>query len=533
MASRRDELNAYSFARKRTVASFLKPLPSGSMESAPRPLRTLLPTIILGMLILVGFGACGIIKPSAPQGWDSPGEKVIVGDKSTTRYVVLSGPKGKDGKPTKRLYPVLNLASAKLLLDPEKFDVVKVKESELDNGKITKGPTIGIPYAPDRLPSAEDAAEKKVWAYCERPGEKGQTQQATFVMSGDDSYREDLVDGPQRLDEKKSLYVQDEEGNDYLVDENGMAHRLEALFAHKQAGMPITPQKDAEMEDLLRRILFGLGAEPQKVSQQWMDTLLKDPLPIFFPPLESVAGQPAQTTAVPEEHRVIGRVLETRDDGGTQKFVVLKDKLAPVSDFLAELLLEGPTGALAGDVSEAVRVGQASIAPSKEGFMEKIQGKESVWPKAVSTRANNTEELDGKHVICSAYHGGEKEIHGQKLGVPDLSTWAGTEYPAPVSEGGRGSYVSPGSGLLYTEVTGKSKDGSLFLITDTGLRYAVQVNNDTDEKAGKSGQEVNQAQIRLGYQSIAQPPLVPKEWSQLLSAGPKLTTGAARQPQGA
>src|SRR5690606_38552096 len=95
MASRRDELNAYNFARKRTVASFLKPLPNGSVESAPRPLRTVVPSMVLGMLILAGFGACGIIKPAAPKGWDNVGEKVIVGDKSTTRYVVLEGEKDR------------------------------------------------------------------------------------------------------------------------------------------------------------------------------------------------------------------------------------------------------------------------------------------------------------------------------------------------------------------------------------------------------------------------------------------------------
>lgn len=531
MASRRDELNAYSFARKRTVASFLKPLPSGSVESAPRPLRTLLPTIILGMLILVGFGACGIIKPTAPSGWDNPGEKVIVGDKSTTRYVVLKGPKDENGNDTKRLHPVLNLASAKLLLDPAKFEVVKVKESELDNGRIPKGPTIGIPYAPDRLPSAADARKAKVWAFCERPGEKGQSEQAAFVMSEGDSHRDDLVDGPQRLTEKKSLYVQDEEGNDYLVDERGVTHRLDAAFGYEQAVPNVPQDKKQELDEILRRILFGQGAEPQKVSQEWMDTLIEDPLPIFIPPLLN-AGQKANTTKVPEEHRVIGRVLETSNDGGTQKYVVLQNELQPVSDFVAELLLEGPTGRLAGEYTEAVRVGQASISPSDEGFMEKIQGKKVMWPTESSVRANKVEDPEGNRVICSVYHGKDLELEGKSLGVPEMSTWAGTSYPAPITEGGRAAYVSPGSGLLYKQVTGEAKDGSLFLITDTGLRYAVQVNNDSSEKAGNAEQEQNQAQIRLGYQSIAQPPLVPKEWSQLLSAGPKLDTESALQPQG-
>ena len=73
---------------------------------------------------------------------------MIIASESTTRYVVLK----TDGK--SQLHPVLNMASAKLLLDAGKGEVVNVDESVLDNGKIPHGATIGIPYAPDRLPSA-------------------------------------------------------------------------------------------------------------------------------------------------------------------------------------------------------------------------------------------------------------------------------------------------------------------------------------------------------------------------------------------
>ena len=48
MASRRDELNAYTFAKRRTVAAFLQPSPTGSEEGAPRPLRAVLPGAIVG-----------------------------------------------------------------------------------------------------------------------------------------------------------------------------------------------------------------------------------------------------------------------------------------------------------------------------------------------------------------------------------------------------------------------------------------------------------------------------------------------------
>lgn len=72
MASRRDELNAYTFAKKRTVAAFLQPSPTGTEEGAPRPLRAVLPSMVAGALILAGFGAYGMFKPTAPRTGTSP-----------------------------------------------------------------------------------------------------------------------------------------------------------------------------------------------------------------------------------------------------------------------------------------------------------------------------------------------------------------------------------------------------------------------------------------------------------------------------
>ena len=178
MASRRDELNAYTFARRRLVSQFLRPDPNGTEEGAPRPLRAVVPGAIVTAVVLAVFGAWGMFSPTAPQNWDQPGENIIISSKSTTRYVVLK----TNGKT--QLHPVLNMSSAKLLLTPDKGKVINVAESVLDNGKIPHGPTLGIPYAPDRLPEAKEAGSAKRWAVCERPGEGGRAiQKAAFVFA--------------------------------------------------------------------------------------------------------------------------------------------------------------------------------------------------------------------------------------------------------------------------------------------------------------------------------------------------------------
>src|SRR5437870_3798781 len=94
MASRRDELNAYTFARKRMVGAFLQPSVGGNDEDAPRPVRAVLPSIVVAAVITAGFGMWGVIKPSAPVGWND-GKSIIQGKDSTTRYVVLPDPTTK------------------------------------------------------------------------------------------------------------------------------------------------------------------------------------------------------------------------------------------------------------------------------------------------------------------------------------------------------------------------------------------------------------------------------------------------------
>lgn len=141
----------------------------------------------------------------------------------------------------------------------------------------------------------------------------------------------------------------------------------------------------------------------------------------------------------------------------------------------------------------------------------------------------------GNGVSCSVYKGTSTKYPGtDKLGypngVPDMTTWVGKDYPAKIAPGAT-AYVTPGSGLLYRQVsTPASTSGSLFLVTDTGLRYSIPENNDGGNKAGKADQEQGQSQLRLGYKG-AHPPLVLKAWSELLSAGPSLDANSAKKPQ--
>ncbi|MFF5448305.1 type VII secretion protein EccB [Streptomyces sp. NPDC012888] len=526
MASRRDELNAYTFAKRRTVAAFLQPSATGTEEGAPKPLRAVVPGLVVGALVLAGFGAWGMFDPKAPKDWDKPGTKVIVGKDSTTRYVVLN----TGGQP--RLHPVLNLASARLLLDPGKFDVIQVDDKVLDSGKPPRGPIIGIPYAPDRLPSAKEAGTPKRWAVCQQPGGNGKgVQTATFVLAEREA---GLMDGPGKLADGQVMYVRartagpnnTEVTTRWLVDATGTKYRF--------------PENTPEAVTLTNA-LVGSGT-PQLVTQEWLDTLATGE-ELGFPKLEARAGTDANVPGLVTADNKVGMVLLARTGSGPQHYVVLPGKVSRVSSFVAWLLINAPATNALDMHGKAREVDLQSLRPDGSQFYEKKR-----WPRTQSGQVNGrtgaaqTQGAEARDTVCNVL----RSVDGQ--GRATLSTWAGTSFPVDISASGTSSYVTPGSGLLYTQFQGRQAKGGggLFLVTDTGLRYAVQTNGDSDAEQSQIGAapsaspgaggeegppEASFAQARLGYKDIT-PALVPIAWSEFLSKGPRLDTNAARQPQG-
>ncbi|MEV0094313.1 type VII secretion protein EccB [Streptomyces sp. NPDC050738] len=538
MATRKDELSAYSFARKRTVAAFLAPSPGGSEEGAPRPLKTVMPSLIVGVVLVVGCVGWGVIKPSAPKGWDEPGKYIIVDSDSTTRYVVLPD-KGPGGKVTPTLHPVLNYASAKLLLDKGKGEVLEVKGSEIDKSGIAHGATLGVPYAPDRLPTAADAEKAKVWAVCERPavGTSMNIDRAVFVLNEKDA---SAVTDPAKgaLGPADVLYVVDSTTEkQYIVDSKGT--RFEVGHAPAVAGTPAGIRQDQ-----LTTAVMGGAPNPQRVSKEWLDSLNKG-VDIDFP---AVPGQ-GETTSVPkmpQNAQKVGQVLQSQDAQGTQFYVVLQDHVAVVSPFVAQLLrgVPGASQLYADGSTDPVKVNAGDMITANGGRATSFYGNKG-WPKAAPKWANTSEPAAGlkaRNTACSVYKG---TIAGGK--APELTAWAGSAYPKNVVADSLNAFVSSGSGLLFQEVSGTvAGGGATYLLTDTGLRYALPATNDStadksksttanssssSSSTGEDASETDKARTRLGYEKVALVAPVPATWAEFIPKGPTLDTGAASQPQ--
>ncbi|MQY16174.1 hypothetical protein SRB5_63700 [Streptomyces sp. RB5] len=507
MASRRDELNAYTFAKRRLVGQFLQPNPTGTEEGAPKPLRGVLPGMIIAVVILAVFGAIGMFKPKAPKDWDAAEKNIIRVSDSSTFYVVLRTNK----KP--QLHEVLNLASARLLLRPG-ADIIDVDEDILDASKLPRGATLGIQNAPDRLPSAEEVGKKKRWAVCQRSTDGARAvQKAAYVLSAADSGR---VGGKDKLTGGEVLFVQGPDDKLYIVDRQGTKYAF-----------PDGPDQQG-----LVQLIIGNDTRPQRVTTEWLATLHTGD-PIEFPQVEGLGGptQAAGVDNLENNERRVGMVLSASSGATTRQFVVLTDRVAPVSDFTAYLLLNSPQAVALDTKGKAAEVSSGSFTAGEP------YGTEYNWPEDKASAVNEAALEEGnRNVICNVLD----EVTGSN--ATKLFTWAGTDLPAPLAIGSP-SYVSPGSGQLYRQSSGASAStGSTFLVTDKGLRYAVQSNQDSQEgfcgvgtddaarQKNKAEAEENTSQKRLNYDTV-QPKPIPGEWSDFLPTGPRLSTADACQPQ--
>ncbi|GAA2808836.1 type VII secretion protein EccB [Kitasatospora paracochleata] len=531
MASRRDELNAYTFARKRMVGAFLQPSGGGNDEDAPRPVRAVLPSIVVGAVIVAGFGMWGVIKPAAPLHWDE-GKNIIQGKTSTTRYVLL--PEGEGANRHMVLHQVLNMSSARLVL-PAGAQVMIVADDVLDKYKW-RGATIGIPYAPDKLPKDTDAGQTKTWSVCDRLTADANTQaavnQAVFVAAGDE--QKTLADPKRRVGDGQSLFVMGpntgnppDNPSKFLVDGNGVRHA-------------VGTDGSKDTKSSLERALFGDGAQAQQVTANWLETLVNGSAITFptipgFDPAKQVASSLTQISK--PEDRKVGRLLSFQKSA---YYVVGVDRLFQVTPFQAELIRLDPALKLVYGGSSPTF---ADMSPAdRDALQSKIDPAGMAAAKDLPTDKAPAINIgkDARNVICSSFDGMDNKTIKR-------SVWAGTEYPATFSSGSASAHVTPGHGVLYRAFDGdnpQDSSGSDFLITETGLRYSLPANNDggqggasptapaAPDQAPGDKKEANESQARLGYKSVA-PVMVPGPWSRLVPAGPVLDTNTAVQAQNA
>jgi type VII secretion protein EccB len=261
--------------------------------------------VMLAVLVAAGFGIYGLVTKVGGDDWRQHGS-VIVERETGASYIYLNG----------TLYPTLNLASA-MLAAPVPSTIHRVASKSLSD--VPRGGTIGIPGAPDSLPSA-DRAIALPWTVCTRTDTSGNVD----VVSADLAIGVGATGGDRLTD--NGLLVRDTgPGLPYLVYQ-GRRHLIAS--------------------DAIINAAFG-GAETVNVDPAWINALPAggDIAPI---PVERRGEHSAAIDGLRN-----GDVVAHQTPSGEQKYLVLDDGVYPIYGLQWAVIV---AGAPAGEQIEPIPI---------------------------------------------------------------------------------------------------------------------------------------------------------------------------------
>lgn len=436
------------------------------------PLRTQSRAVLTGALILVtGLIGCFLFSLFRPGG--SAGNDTVLADRSTAALYVRVG---------EQLHPVLNLTSARLIAG-KADNPTTVKTSEID--KFPRGNLLGIPGAPERM--VQNTANGADWTVCDAVSG---TATGVTVIAGQ------LATGDERalpLAPGQAVLVHNPAGptpGDWL------------LWDGKRSPIDLA---DRAVTDAL-----GLGAQipaPRPIAAGLFNAIPE--APALTAPGIADAGAPtsfALSTPVP-----IGGVVAAYDADNTARYyAVLSDGLQPVSPVLASILRNTNSYGL----DQAPRIGPDEV--SRMPVSHAIDT--AAYPDATVTLVAPS----AAPVTCAQWikPAGATESKLMVLAGAALPVADGLHAVDLVGAGNNGTatrvVTAPGSGYFVQTVgaePGSPTAGSLFWVSDTGVRYGIDTAGD------------NKVVEALGLTSPARP--IP--WSILtqFAAGPTLSRGDA------
>jgi type VII secretion protein EccB len=400
VASKSDLLEAQSFSRRRLLTAFVSGAPGGKELEPAKPLRAVVIAIVLTAAVLLAGAFYGMIQPGLPQGWQN-GRLVIAKD-TGARYVSVKGV----------LHPVINTASARLLIPSSEFAIVTTDSSSLSG--IAIGQPVGIVGAPDALPPTS-ALVNTGWTAC---------------VADDGGVATALSTTPAAAATARAAVVENDGAR--FVIAGGLRYPVDA----------------ANADAVLRAA--GIDAlAPVLVSSEWLN--LFSPGTTLEPLIVTDAGSAVAGDALPDGPLLVGEVIHTSGSPEDQRFLVQPDgSLATLSPLAWQLYQLG-----SGRNTSTVRdVPAAAVAGYKTA--EKPAGGTD-WPRDGFTA------LTGSERPCALLTAGDD---GRPTTVLAAAA-AGRELKAGVS-------VQAGHGALVRAAgRGAGSAGMLTLVDATGTAYAL------------------------------------------------------------
>ncbi|BCJ62455.1 type VII secretion protein EccB [Micromonospora endophytica] len=457
MPSRQDQLHSYQFTIQRVVAAVVMRETDPPQSPFRRLAGAALASVLVAAIGLGGFALYGLFVGGGVKWRD--GNAVIVEKESGARFVYRE----------QRLHPVLNYASALLIIGAERPKTVLVSRRSIEG--VPRGLPLGIADAPDSLPAAARLAGD-AWTVCSvDTTEDGRRQSRSVLLIGSGAA------GGRPLGEEALL----------LRAPDGQLHLLWQQRRHLI--------RDTD------RVLAALAVTRARAVPVAAALLNTVPAGLDLAPLE-LPGLGEWSTRIADAR--IGDVLLVKNSGGTrQHAVVQRDGLAGITELQAALLL-ARTGQRA---PEEISLGRFAALPKRDDLTPTGPHAPPHAPPRLATMAAPT--------LCAgvADEAGQVELrHGAEL--PELTA-------APrASSGPAGPVVAdhvlvePGRGALVESVPAPgATGGAISVVTDLGRRHVLA---DAGVRA------------MLGY-GESRPLRLPAGVVSLVPAGAGLDPAAARQ----
>jgi type VII secretion protein EccB len=473
----KSQVQAYRFVLRRMQSALVRK----DAVMLHDPMRTHSRATIVGVCLaalgLLGFLIWGILspKPTVPSK-----DGIVVGKPSGQVYVLLT-------KPTKRLIPVFNLASARLLIysqslndDPNKnvgnaggpgtggaTSVVAptfVDDNELRD-QIPRSRKVGIPDGPDLLPSNDQRIDSR-WTVCDQFKPKEGNPEAAAGDKVETTVIAGVKDLGRELDDNESLLVREESGDVYLVYRTPTTANLpnvNTVKAKVDMTSPIVTGALKINESQIRDISTGLlNAIPEKAA--------------IVPPSVAAVGEQPNT---PIGDLLVGSVFDVQPTGSAPThYVVEKKGIEEISQTTSDLLR---FAASLGE-TEPPKVTLEEIRDVDKTLDNIDDSTYPARPTEVLTRTSNPVaclgwSVDGKgdnQVEHTSVHVGDVVP-----GVPDdergQPSWVDISTPGPSHTRIDHFYMPPGRGAVVRQATSKADFGSgpIQLISDRGVKYGV------------------------------------------------------------
>ncbi|MCL2467810.1 MAG: type VII secretion protein EccB [Micrococcales bacterium] len=305
MANKKELIDAQSFARRRVVTAFTSGA-AGSKEMEPiRPLRGVVAGVVLTVLVVVVGLVLGFVKKGLPDGWQD--NHLVIAQDTGARYVTVDGV----------LYPVLNTASARLLLPAGQSAATPVVTTSSQLRGTPLGHPVGIVGAPDQLPEPGSLVNTG-WAAC-----LDDAGTPTVTVSA----------RPPARTSTAALVARSSTGEVFVVA---------GAYRHLV---------DPDQPDAVLRALDLGGAPVRDVDDRWLNLFL--PGSALAPVEVPEAGQPLAGTEL-----VVGWVVQ-QPDSAVRYLVTADGELAEISPLAYQLYMIG-TGRQLG---EAHHVAASTLLP--------------------------------------------------------------------------------------------------------------------------------------------------------------------------